>query len=312
MRNTSLIPIRWLITPFAAIAAFYACQELFSLAVGLIKPTLFPSLVFWTASDWCGTAFAILTAVEIAPAKKSKVAVVFAGLLCAWHAILLYVAPRHPIAPTYSHETIVITALGGFLLAGYLVFRVRKHESVDIRGDELVQVMMQQIAESRAMMEAEMPSDVLDFPFDRMPEVVPIEDDDDSDSQPEKKPVTRDMLLLERELRYIGLERTAYISAIRFAIAVERDAAYSDCRGDFLLFHQIVLDSSMRLSVMPDSEPFWKLTASEFRRYENLTETERKELLHKTEMILPIEREPESEVNAESGPEILLETALIA
>lgn len=67
----------------------------------------------------------------------------------------------------------------------------------------------------------------------------------------------------------------------------------------------------MRLSVMKNSESFWKLTANQFRAYDKLTDEERRTLVSRTEALLPIEREPdlepvESEMVAE---QILLEVA---
>ncbi len=295
MNQTSLAPLRWLITPFAALAAFVASQELFSVGAGLIKPSLIPSLVLWAVSDWSSTTFAILTAVEIAPSKKGAVAIVAAIALSIWHCALLFLAPHHPIAASFSYETITITCLGGFLIAGLLCARVIRNEQVDIPGDELVQVMLQQLAESRAQLEAESRDEAaIDVYFENVLESSPTH------------MIDRDMILLERELRYVNLQRTAYISAIRFAIAVERDAAYKNCKGEFLFFHQIVLDSAMRLSVMKNSESFWKTTANEYRAYENLVEEERRTLVGRTETLLPIEREPELiEREAEAEPELL-------
>lgn len=298
LNQTSLAPLRWLITPFAALAAFIASQELFSVGVGLIKPSLIPALAIWAISDWSSTTFAILTAVEIAPAKKGMVAVAAAIALSLWHCALLFLAPHHPIAASFSYETITITCLGGLLIAGLLCARVIKNEQVDIPGDELVQVMLQQLAESRAQLEAESRDEIaIDVYFENAIE------------SPSTQMIDRDMILLERELRYVNLQRTAYISAIRFAIAVERDAAFKNCKGEFLFFHQIVLDSAMRLSVMKNSESFWKVTANEYRAYEILAEEERRTLVERTEALLPIEREPEP-LERELQPEpVLLEVA---
>jgi hypothetical protein len=283
LNQTSLAPLRWLIAPFAALAAFIASQELFTVGTGLIKPSLIPALAIWAVSDWSSTAFAILTAVEIAPSKKGIVAIVAAIALSIWHCALLFLAPHHPIAASYSYETITITCLGGFLIAGLLCARVIRNEQVDIPGDELVQVMLQQLAESRAQLEAESRDEAaIDVYFENALE-----------SSSSTHLIDRDMILLERELRYVNLPRTAYISAIRFAIAVERDATYKNCKGEFLFFHQIVLDSAMRLSVMKNSESFWKTTANEYRSYENLAEEERRTLVERTETLLPVEREPE-------------------
>lgn len=298
MNQISLAPLRWLIAPFAALAAFIASQELFTVATGLIKPSLIPALAIWAISDWSSTAFAILTAVEIAPAKKGMVAIIAASALSIWHCALLFVAPHHPIAANYSYETITITCLGGFLIAGLLCARVIKNEEVDIPGDELVQVMLQQLAESRAQLEAESRDEsAIDVYFENALESSSVH------------LIDRDMILLERELRYVNLPRTAYISAIRFAIAVERDAVYKNCKGEFLFFHQIVLDSAMRLSVMKNSESFWKTTATEYRAYENLTEEERRTLVERTETLLPIEREPELIERVEVEQQVVLEIA---
>lgn len=296
LNQPSLAPIRWLITPFAALAAFIASQELFSVGASLIKPSLIPGLAIWAVSDWSSTAFAILTAVEIAPTKKGMVAVIAAIALSLWHCALLFIAPHHPIATSFSHETITITCLGGFLIAGLLCARVLRSEQVEIPGDELVQVMLQQLAESRAQLEAESRDEAaIDVYFENALEASPAQ------------AIDRDMILLERELRYVNLPRTAYISAIRFAIAVERDASFKNCKGEFLFFHQIVLDSAMRLSVMKNGESFWKTIANEYRAYEMLTEDERRTLVERTESLLPIEREPEP-VGREAAPEpVLLE-----
>ncbi|MFN8554579.1 MAG: hypothetical protein U0103_24175 [Candidatus Obscuribacterales bacterium] len=284
MNKNSLAPLRWLIAPFGATAAFVASQELFSIIAGLIKPTLIPSLAMWAVSDWCSTAFAMYTAVEIAPRKKGMVALVAAVALSLWHCALMVLAPQHPISASYSHETIWITCLGGFAIAAILAARFIRNEQFDIPGDELVEVVMKQLAESRLQMEADSMDDAML--------------DHESFSEVSEKPTyktDRDMILLERELRYVNLPRTAYISAIRFAIAVERDAALQNCKGELLFFHQIVLDSAMRLSVMKNSESFWKTIAHQFRAYENLTEEERRSLVNRTEALLPIEREPEAE-----------------
>lgn len=297
MNGTSFAPLRWLVAPFGAVAAFVASQELFSIVVSLIKPTLLPSLVLWAVSDWCSTAFAMLTATEIAPRKKGMVALTAAVVLSLWHCALMLLAPHHPIAASYSHETICITSLGGFVIAALLAARAIRNEQIDIPGDELVEVMLKQLAQSRAQLEA-------DFPDTNTPEF-------DFDSEVKETPAyktDRDMILLERELRYINLQRTAYISAIRFAIAVERDATFQNCKGEHLFFHQIVLDSAMRLGVMKSSESFWKPTAHLFRTYENLTEQERRDLVDRTEALLPIEREPDAEP-AES--EIVAEQMLL-
>ncbi|HEY9732602.1 MAG TPA: hypothetical protein V6C89_11860 [Drouetiella sp.] len=298
MNQNSLAPIRWLIAPLGALAAFIASQELFSVLVSLIKPTLLPALALWAVSDWCSTAFALLTAVEIAPRKKGMVALVAAVALSLWHCALMLLSSQHPIAASYSQETICITALGGFLLLTLLTARVIHREQMEIPGDELVEVMLKQLAQSRAQMQADSAMEgSSDFFADY-----------ELDEQPAYK-TDRDMILLERELRYVNLQRTAYISAIRFAIAVERDARFQNCKGEFLFFHQIVLDSAMRLSVMKNSESFWKPTASQFRAYDKLTDEERRALVGRTEALLPIEREPdlepvESEIVAE---QILLE-----
>lgn len=298
MNQTSLAPLRWLVTPFAALAAFVASQELFSVATGLIKPALIPSLAIWAISDWSSTTFAILTAVEIAPTRKGLVAIVAAIALSIWHCALLFLAPHHQIAASFSYETITVTCLGGFLIAGLLCARVIRNEQVDIPGDELVQVMLQQLAESRAQLEAEARDEAaIDVYFENALETSPAQT------------IDRDMILLERELRYVNLQRTAYISAIRFAIAVERDAAYKNCKGEFLFFHQIVLDSAMRLSVMKNSESFWKTTANEYRSYEILADDERRKLVGRTETLLPIEREPEPVARVESEQQIVLEIA---
>ena len=137
--------------------------------------------------------------------------------------------------------------------------------------------MLQQLAESRALLEHNDPAEAIDVQFEFAKE------------PSQTRTIDRDMLLLERELRYINLQRTAYISAIRFAIAVEKDAAFNNCKGEFLFFHQIVLDSAMRLSVMKSTEPFWRVTANQYRAYENLTESERRSLVERTELLLPIE-----------------------
>jgi hypothetical protein len=300
LNQNSLAPIRWLIAPFGALAAFIASQELFSVLVSLVKPTLVPSLALWAVSDWCSTAFALLTAVEIAPKKKGMVAIVAAVALSLWHCALMVLSPQHPIAASHSLETVCITALGGFLLTALLAARVIHGEQMDIPGDELVEVMLKQLAESRAQLEADSRLEVPNH----------IGAEYDYDEKPTYK-TDRDMILLERELRYVNLQRTAYISAIRFAIAVERDATFQNCKGEFLFFHQIVLDSAMRLSVMKNGEPFWKPTANQFRAYDKLTDEERRTLVSRTEALLPIEREPdlepvESELVAE---QILLEVA---
>ncbi|CAN5496642.1 hypothetical protein BH10CYA1_BH10CYA1_24710 [soil metagenome] len=300
MNQTSLAPIRWLITPFAALAAFIASQELFSVVASVIKPSLIPSLAIWTVSDWSSTAFAILTAAEIAPTKKGMVAVIAAIALSIWHCALLFLAPHNPIAASFSHETITITCLGGFLIAALLCARVIRNQQIEIPGDELVQVMLQQLAESRAQLEAESRDEAaIDVYFENAIEASPAQ------------AIDRDMILLERELRYFNLKRTAYISAIRFAIAVERDAQFKNCKGEFLFFHQILLDSAMRLSVMKNGESFWKTTANEYRSYEILAEDERRILVERTVNLLPIEREPEPEpIEREVGIEqILLEVS---
>jgi hypothetical protein len=300
LNQTSLAPLRWLLTPFAGVAAFVASQELFSILGNAIKPTLFPALVLWSVGDWCGTAFAILTAVEIAPQKKGTVAIVAAIALTIWHSLLLFVAPYHPISSMYSHETMTITALGGFVIAALLCARVIRNEQIDIPGDELIQVMLQQLAESRASLESNDRAETLEVEFETALESLPL------------RAIDRDMLLLERELRYINLQRTAYISAIRFAIAVERDASFKNCKGEFLYFHQIVLDSAMRLSVMKSSEPFWKATANQYRAYESLSEQERRALIVETELLLPIEREPDSQIEPVVATELELESAVFA
>lgn len=283
LSQPSLTPIRWLITPIAAIAAFIASHELFSAFIALVKPTLLPSLVLYAARDWSSTTFALLTAVEIAPHKKGTVAIVSAVALCSWHAALLLVAPQHPVAAQYSHETITVTCLVGFVIAGFLAYRIEQRERFEIPGDELMQIMLKQLAESRELLEAEAREDETVEDYFQM---------DDADA-PAPQAVDRDMILLERELRYVDLPRTAYISAIRFAIAVERDANFRNCKGEHLLFHQIVLDSAMRLSVMNESESFWKTTAQKFRNYESLSDLERALALSQTESILPVEIEPE-------------------
>ncbi len=249
---------------------------------GVIKPTLFPSLALWAVSDWCGTAFAILTAAEIAPHKKGTVAIAAAIVLTVWHSILLFMSPSHPISATFSHETITITALGGFVIAALLCAQVIRNEQRVVPGDELIQIMLQQLAKSRALLEQNDPADAIDVQFEV--------------SSAPLQSVDRDMLLLERELRYVNLQRTAYISAIRFAIAVEKDAAFTNCKGEFLFFHQIVLDSAMRLSVMKSTEPFWRVTANQYRSYEKLSDLERRALVERTESLIPIEAEPEPEV----------------
>ncbi len=250
----------------------------------VLKPTLLPSLALWAVSDWCGTAFAILTAAEIAPSRKGQVSIVAAIILTVWHSVLLFMSPSHPISATFSHETITITALGGFVIAGLLCARAIRNEQRVVPGDELIQIMLQQLAESRASLEQNDPADAIDVQFEN------------SNEPSQSRTIDRDMLLLERELRYINLQRTAYISAIRFAIAVEKDAAFKNCKGEFLFFHQIVLDSAMRLSVMKSTEPFWRVTANQYRAYEKLSDIERRALIERTESILPIEAEPEPEV----------------
>lgn len=259
-----------------------ASQELFSVVVSLMKPTLIPSLAMWVVSDWSSTAFAMLTAVEIAPRRKGMVSIVAAVALSLWHCALLFLAPHHPIAASYSHETITVACIGGFIIAALLSARVIHSEQFEIPGDELVQVMLKQLAESRAQLEADSREELRrDFGLESAIDEKPIYKTD------------RDMILLERELRYVNLQRTAYISAIRFAIAVERDAEFKNCKGEFLFFNQIVLDSAMRIGVMKNGEDFWKAVASQFRAYEALPEEARRDLVVRTETILPIESEPE-------------------
>lgn len=265
-----------------------ASQELFSVVVSLMKPTLIPSLAMWVVSDWSSTAFAMLTAVEIAPRRKGMVSIVAAVALSLWHCALLFLAPHHPIAASYSHETITVACIGGFIIAALLSARVIHSEQFEIPGDELVQVMLKQLAESRAQLEADSREELRrDFGLESAIDEKPIYKTD------------RDMILLERELRYVNLQRTAYISAIRFAIAVERDAEFKNCKGEFLFFNQIVLDSAMRIGVMKNGEDFWKAVASQFRAYEALPEEARRDLVVRTESILPIEREPELEPESE-------------
>ncbi|MBS1992268.1 MAG: hypothetical protein JSS86_05510 [Cyanobacteria bacterium SZAS LIN-2] len=232
-------------------------------------------------TDWGACVACVFMGMKLTRTKPVMTSSVLAGILAVWHLCMIFVLFSYAPALDDAIVPYSIVYYGGLLVTGAVL--VLGYERRTVKGTQANRQALAELGRpsvyGQALTDAGLGkgvsadgqpkssdkglSQALSARGSRLPRTPEF-------SEAEERSASffdLDLILLEDELLKIKPDRDAYISALRLAIAIEKDLGFVNCRARTFTFAELMRDVCTRLSATLGEEGEWITMAEGFRSY---------------------------------------------